>query len=148
MPKIDARAIHLYSRNPQENGFPQSLDPKMNYSFCFYDAVKVNQIEPADDSILLAAYEASLAEMDAPGKTHFPYQQVLFAFKDVAEDASSPASEKNIEDFWKCTEYPLLFISLINLNNSKDLDSTLERIEGLFDKNRCLTYLTDRKSVV
>lgn len=142
MPKIDARAIHLYSRNPQENGFPQSLDPKMNYSFCFYDAVKVNQIEPADDSILLAAYEASLAEMDAPGKTHFPYQQVLFAFKDVAEDASSPASEKNIEDFWKCTEYPLLFISLINLNNSKDLDSTLERIEGLFDKNRCLTYLT------
>lgn len=144
MPKIDARAIYLYSRNPQEDGFPQLSDPEMNYSFCFYDAVKVKQIAYENEPVLLAAYEKSLAGMTGLGKTPFPYQQMLFAFKDVEEDGdlSSPSSMPRVDAFWQCTEYPLLFISLINLNNSKDLDNTLARIEEIFNKKRCLTYLT------
>lgn len=144
MSKIDARAIYLYSRNPQESGFPQSLGHEMNYSFCFYDAIEVKQIMQKTESVLLTAYETGLADMMVPDRTPFPYQQILFAFKDVEEDGgpSSPTSISRVETFWQCTDYPLLFISLINLNNSRDLGSTLSRIEEVFEKGRCLTYLT------
>ena len=139
MSKIDVRAIYLYSRNPQENGFPHSLEHDLHYSFCFYDAVEVKQIKFPNktSSALLAAYETSLADMENPTGIPFPYHQVLFAFKDE-DEASTPA----FEDFWAQTKYPLLFISLINLNNSEDLDCTLERIEQVFDQSRCRTYLT------
>lgn len=143
MSKIDARAVYLYSRNPQENGFPQSLNHELNYSFCFYDAVEVKQVVYKNEPALLAAYKTSLADMASPARTPFPYQQVLFAFRDIEEgDLSSPVSVSGIETFWGCTDYPLLFISLINLNNNKNIDSVLARIGEVFEKKRCLTYLT------
>lgn len=138
MAKIDVRAIYLYSRNPQEDGFPCLLDDNLHYSFCFYDAVEIKQIElpEKNSSALLSAYETSLVDMENVDEHPFPYYQVLFAFKDVDETSSGSKS------FWECTEYPLLFISLVNLNSSKNLARTLEKIEHIFDQERCQTYLT------
>lgn len=145
MPKIDARMISLFSRDAKKDPFPRFLEEETTgYSFSFYDAIDVKKAEIYDGPAhraLLETYEKGPIPVKDPCAP-FSYRQVLFAFRDITDEEADPSSPKSIDRFWDGSEDPLLFVSMINVKSTGNIQEALDEIDRLFDREHCRAYLT------
>lgn len=146
MGQLDMRMISLHSRDSRQEGFT-GLAGGQYYSFCYYDAIEVEpdwKGSPLRD--LLSGYEAVAARRKEPGL--YAFRQFLLAIADIRKEGEPSGSgccytEGEISEFWRNgAGYPLFFVTMITLRDSRRLEDALAEIRDIFPKGQYLAYLT------
>lgn len=137
---IDARLISLYSRDTH-SGIRPLTESGQYYTFNYYDAIEVEEVKCENTSVLYAAYKQTIEKWENHG-TPYNAKQFLLAFIDVLENGEEGYSEKEIKEFWDNTEFPLFFVTMINISNHDDIENVLNKIKNLFPPKQYLPYLT------
>ena len=141
--RFDARLLSLYSRGVQDR-MPQGFhDAGQSYSFCYYDLIEVQQVKIGAGPVLKDAYLLSQKECCAK-KQGLGSSRSLVAVMDIgAEDSSIGYTKRDIDTFWSQEQdFQLFFVSMLNLANTEDLESTLKAIKEYFRDIPHLAYIT------
>lgn len=140
---VDARIISLYSKNTgMDPVFPEGNS--LYGMFEYYEALEVEPVK--DGSPLLNAYRSSRGS--SPRNQDLVSRQILLAFTDVrdaAKDCEGKAvsfTKEEINSFWANYSQPILFMSLINVENPEQLKRAIERIGEVYPKGKYLVYFT------
>lgn len=141
--RVDARIISLYTRDASM--MPIQLEESPPYSmFEYYEALKIEQVK--SDSPLLAAYLQSRGAMHQ-NQSH-AVKQTQLAFTDITDSASKRGTDRlgftreEIDRFWADRSEPMLFMTLINVENTESYKEVVKRIRGTYPKNKYLIYYT------
>lgn len=141
--RFDARLLSLYSRGVQD-GMPKvhgSTD--LSHSFCYYDIIETQKVEIVDRPILRDAYMLMQKGRHSGQKLGLGFSRSIVAVMDVSDQADSGYTRKNIDDFWsQGQEFPLFFVSMLNLADRHDMDITLKGIKDNFQGMPHLAYIT------
>jgi len=123
---------------------PQGFhDAGQSYSFCYYDLIEVQQVKIGAGPVLKDAYLLSQKECCAK-KQGLGSSRSLVAVMDIgAEDSSIGYTKRDIDTFWSQEQdFQLFFVSMLNLANTEDLESTLKAIKEYFRDIPHLAYIT------
>lgn len=140
--RFDARLLSLYSRGVQDPMLRGFSDTRRSYSFCYYDMIEVQRVEIGSGPVLKDAYLMAQAERGrrkkGPGSG-----RSLVAVMDIGTDGSSGYTQDEINKFWALEqEFPLFFVSMLNLANAEDLEAALVDIKKNFRDMPHLAYIT------
>ena len=140
--RFDARLLSLYSRGVQDR-MPQGFNNVgQSYSFCYYDVIEVQQVEIGDGPVLKDAYLLTQEECNRR-RAGLGSGRSLVAVMDVDTDGSIGYTRDDINTFWSQEqEFPLFFVSMLNLANTGDLEDTLTAIKMNFHDIPHLAYIT------
>lgn len=140
--RFDARLISLYSRGVQDH-IPQGFnDVGQSYSFCYYDMIEVQRVEIRDGPVLKDAYLLAQTER-GKRKAGLGSGRSLVAVMDIEPDGTSGYTRNDIDMFWSQErEFPLFFVSMLNLAKTEDLEDTLKEIKETFRDLPHLAYIT------
>lgn len=135
--KIDARII---SFNPCGLS---SQNSDIAFSYFSQSAVK----EEADTKksngnkchLLQKAYETAMSRNSSNNSNRF-----LIAFTDIVKAKKNDwdHTQEEIDDFWEKNNTKLLFLTMINLKQSSDIEAGIKFINEVFDGSKHLTYFT------
>lgn len=141
--RFDARLLSLYSRgvqDPMPRGFS---DAGRSYSFCYYDMIEVQPVEIGSGPVLKDAYLMAQAERGRRRQKGFGSGRSLVAVMDIGTDGSTGYTQDEINRFWDPEQdFPLFFVSMLNLANMADLEVTLATIKENFHDMPHLAYIT------
>lgn len=142
--RVDVRIISLYTRDASM--MPIQLEEAPPYSmFEYYEALKIEQVK--SDSPLLAAYLKSREAMHQ-NQGH-AVKQTQFAFTDITTGGASKRgtdrpgfTKEEIDRFWADRSDPILFMTLINVENTESYKEVVRRIRRTYPKSKYLIYFT------
>lgn len=138
---FDVRILSLCSRDIG-SGIPVNFaGENIFYSFCYYDAIKVEPSTLSDCAQLKDAYVTAYS-MRKKGKPN-EISQSIVAITDVSSqpDIFGYTAEQ-VQHFWDNETAPIFFVSMLNLSHSTDLEQILGLIEEKFSAVSHLAYLT------
>lgn len=139
--RVDGRVLSLCSRGIG-GGLPDHFTRENAfYSFCYYDAIKVEPAALDDCAQLKNAYltACSMQETGQPGEI----LQSIVAIADISDRPGVPGyTAEQIRCFWENKDTPIFFVSMLNLSRPTDLEKILRLIEEKFSGEPHLAYLT------
>lgn len=136
--EIDARIISLSSRDissPLTTGLKNADNAYYSFSYC--DQINVLPVENDCSAAMEAAYK-SIANEPSRNK------QFILAFADIVEANSADYgyTKEQIEAFWNDKNYPLFFLTMVNLTGTREIEKCLEKIKSDLEGSRYMAYLT------
>lgn len=143
--RFDARLLSLYSRGVQD-GMPRGLmGADRSYSFCYYDLIEVKKVEIGNGPVLKDAYMLAQKERYGRREVGLGFGHSLVAVMDISDGAKDAFgyTQDDISGFWSPErEFPLFFVSMLNLADTKDLEAALKEIKKIFCDMPHLAYIT------
>ncbi len=89
--------------------------------------------------LLLDAYRLSRGDESGLNSS----RQVLLAFADIAESSQEASFTRDeITSFWNDSSEPLLFATLLNLEDTEHLSQVVQRIRDKYAQDKYLVYFT------
>lgn len=136
--EIDARIISLSSRDISSR-LTTGLEIAANayYSFSYYDQINVLPVETDCSAAMGVAYK-SIADGTNCDK------QFILAFTDIVNEKSEDYgyTKEQIETFWNDNNYPLFFLTMVNLTGTSEIEKCLKKIKSDLKGSRYMAYLT------
>lgn len=155
MPRLDIRAVYLLSRNVdmmQLNAPACDQTQEWGISMSHYDQIIVKPIFPysessEEDSLfggspLAQAYKKIIE--DGQQSSMNQLQQSILAFADISENLT----HEKIEAFWNDHSQPLLFITLVSLNQKAKFSYAQECVRTIFPSNTLVYFTFDYNDMV
>lgn len=138
---FDVRILSLCSRSIG-SGIPANFTGEnVFYSFCYYDAIKVEPAVLSDCAQLKDAYftACSIRKKEQPNEI----SQSIVAITDISSQPDMFGyTAEQVQHFWDDETAPIFFVSMLNLSHSTDLEMILSLIEEKFSAESHLAYLT------
>ena len=136
--EVDARIISFYSRDTDR----APVKARDEYQHEMLEYFDVLEVAPADRELpLLSAYQQYRSSMGQ--EEYISSRQVLFAFTDVVPDSGSDGfTREEIKTFWECNSEPVLFTTLVNVENEGNLQELIQRIHSSYPEGKYLIYYT------
>lgn len=138
---VDARVISLRSK---DIGMPPDMSAGANsYElFEYFDELQVEAVEPRKTP-LTGAYRVSRRS------TRHDSRQTLLAFTDILEENTgekakeySGFTRQEIDAFWEDNSEPILFTTLINVEDDDKFKLVIDRVKTTYPKGKYLIYFT------
>ncbi|MDE7243172.1 MAG: hypothetical protein K2O18_04230 [Oscillospiraceae bacterium] len=146
--RFDARLLSLYSKGIQD-GMPKDVRDGQSYSFTYYDMIEVEKVALHKGPVLKDAYLQAQKEHRSNRPLGIGFGCSLIAVMDILDTQNSGSAQdygytqEEINDFWAPKrEFPLFFVSMINLANTEDMHDTLVEIKKTFHDLPHLAYIT------
>lgn len=140
---VDVRIVNLYQSTVK--GKRLFAENMQQYNvFAHYEKIEVQAVSESDPTGVDTdpLYEAYC--VGAENGRRDPHQTLL-AFIDIAdkdEKDNIGYTRQEIDDFWKNTREPLLFLSMISLDAEQDYQEILRKVDDIFGNGLHLAYVT------
>lgn len=138
---FDVRILSLCSRGIG-SGIPVNFSGgNAFYSFCYYDAIKVEPAVLSDCAQLKDAYFTACSMRKKGSPNEIP--QSIVAITDISSQPGTFGyTTEQVQRFWDNETAPIFFVSMLNLSRLTDLEKILSLIKEKFSAESHLAYLT------
>lgn len=132
---VDVRVVSLYSQDTDIVPL-QASTPSQHKMLEYFNVMDIRPSSGTNP--LLSAYQTSRER----GKEHNS-SQVLLTFTDITETPGGAGYTRNeIDTFWDDTSEPLLFVTLLNVEDTERLSLVVDRIQEKYADAKHLVYFT------
>lgn len=133
--RVDVRVVSLYSQDTDI--MPLQVTTPSQHKMLEY--FNVMEIRPSEgEHPLLSAYHTSRER-----STEHKSSQVLLTFTDIRNQSGRYSyTREEIDKFWNDTAEPLLFVTLLNVENTENLSRVVDRIREKYAGAKHLVYFT------